>query len=397
MNKHIDQLYQIAQKKNRIIIGLMSGTSLDGLDIALCKMEGSGKHTKVQLQQFISMPYDEACKQKVRAVFSKEQINLQQLTLLHKWMGCLHADLINEALSKWKLNSGDIDIIASHGQSIYHAPLQLHGDAAMGNATLQIADADQIAVRTGIITLSDFRQKHIAAGGEGAPLAAYGDYLLFKEDDWDVVLLNIGGISNFTWLPRQKRDIFSTDIGPGNTLMDAWMQQQFDGRHYDKDAAVALTGSMQPQLLTALKQHPFFSAPFPKTTGPELFNRAFIDAAIHASGVDAYSPQDVMATLNYLTAVTIAEAIQTLNLDAFKLYVSGGGIHNPLLMETLQLLLPGARFCPTMEKGIAPDAKEAVLFAILANETLAGNAAESFTHSGKNFPAINMGKISLPQ
>lgn len=397
MNKQIEKLYSIAQKKSRTIIGLMSGTSLDGLDIALCNIEGSGKHTRVQLQQFITMPYDEACKQKVRAVFSKEQVNLRQLTLLNKWMGCLHADLINEALQRWNLNPADIDIIASHGQSIYHAPLPLHGDATMGNATLQIADADQIAVRTGIITLSDFRQKHIAAGGEGAPLATYGDYLLFKEADWDVVLLNIGGISNFTWLPRQKKDIFSSDVGPGNTLMDAWMQQQFDGRHYDKDAAVALKGSMQPPLLTALKRHPFFTAPFPKTTGPELFNRAFIQTAIQSSKVDGYSPEDVMATLNYLTAVTIAEAIQSLKLDEFKLYVSGGGIHNPLLMETLQLLLPGASFHSTMEKGIAPDAKEAVLFALLANETLAGNAAENFTHSSKNFPAINMGKISLPQ
>jgi anhydro-N-acetylmuramic acid kinase len=219
MNKNILHLFKIAQKDNRLIIGLMSGTSLDGLDIALCNLTGGGLQTEMKLIQFETMPYDEDFKQEIKTIFSKKNVELQKLTLLNAWVGLQHGKMVNNFLQKWNIKIEDVDIIASHGQTVYHAPKTLHGLSKFGNATLQIGDGDHIAVTTGIITISDFRQKNIAVGAEGAPLAVYGDFILFSKAGEDRILLNIGGIANFTFLPGDKNpsNILCTDVGPGNT------------------------------------------------------------------------------------------------------------------------------------------------------------------------------------
>ena len=398
MNINLTQLVGITEKKVKTIIGLMSGTSLDGLDVALCKIEGNGKNTILTLSQFTTVPYDDDFKNEVRSIFSKEEVSLPRLCLLNEWIGKQHAAIINECLLQWKMNSSEIDLIASHGQSIYHAPLSLHGLKKYGNGTLQIGDGDHIAVNTGIITISDFRQKHVAAGGEGAPLAAYGDYLLFKEDNADVILLNIGGIANFTFLPANAADgtMFSSDTGPGNTMMDAWTQQNFSGKFYDKDAAVAKEGTVNEELLKCLLQNDFLQKQLPKTTGPELFNLIYLENAKQIAGVANLSVEDTMATLNRFSGQTIAEAIKPLIKDKpCNIYVSGGGMHNPVLMNYLNKQLKGAAIFSTIEKNINPDAKEAILFAILANECVCGNPAD-FLSGINNFPAISMGKISFP-
>lgn len=399
MNKNISSLFKMAQKSSRNIIGLMSGTSLDGLDIALCNIEGQGKEMVLNLKNFVTIPYEEDFKQEIRKVFSKEMVPLQQLTLLNEWIGKKHAAIINETLHQWGIRNSDIDCIASHGQTIYHAPLSLHGQMALGNGTLQIGDGDHIAVNTRILTISDFRQKHIAAGGEGAPLAAYGDYLLFTDKDADVILLNIGGIANFSYLPAgaDPSKIFSSDVGPGNTMMDALMQQQFRGKYFDEDALIAKQGRVNESLLNALLNHDFLTQPLPKTTGPELFNLSYLEKAKEISGNEHLSVMDTMATLNRFTATAIVNAIQPLLKDHSKctVYASGGGIHNPMLMQYLHEHLKGTTILSTKEKGIEPDAKEAVLFAILANECIAGNP-ENFPSSVNNFPAVTMGKISFP-
>ena len=398
MNKLISQLSLIASKKEKNIIGLMSGTSLDGLDVALCKIEGNGKNTNLLLSQFTTVPYDDDFKNEVRSIFSKEEVNLPRLCLLNEWIGKQHAAMINTCLQQWKINASEIDLIASHGQTIYHAPLSLHGLRKYGNGTLQIGDGDHIAVNTGIITISDFRQKHIAAGGEGAPLAAYGDYLLFKEEGTDVILLNIGGIANFTYLPADAAGarMFSSDTGPGNTMMDAWMQQNFAGKFYDDNAAVAKEGKVNEALLKCLLQNDFLQKPLPKTTGPELFNLNYLDTAKQMAGVNDLSVADTMCTLNRFSGQTIAEAIKPLIKDKpCKIYVSGGGMHNPVLMAYLNNNLARVQIKSTKEKNINPDAKEAILFAILANECVTGNP-EDFVSGITNFPAVSMGKISFP-
>jgi len=398
MHSHIQQLFDIAAKPSRKVIGLMSGTSLDGLDVALCELTGNGLDTRISVLQFTTVAYNADYKQRVKAVFSKRDVDLQAVTLLHPWIGIEHGRLINQCLAQWQVSAADIDLIASHGQTIFHCPIRQHQLADYGNATLQIGDGDHLAVTTGITTISDFRQKHIAAGGEGAPLAVYGDYLLFSSRTENRIMLNIGGIANFTWLPQtlDAQAVFSSDIGPGNTLMDAYVQRHYPGQYYDADALLAKAGKVSEPLLAALKQDPFFTLNFPKTTGPEVFNLAYLAKAQQMSGSEALSHADIMATLNRFSADMIITAIRqtTQQLDSFVIYASGGGIHNPLLISQIQAALPTVAIKTTADLGINPDAKEAVLFAILANECLVGGK-QNFSNAREGIPGVTMGKISF--
>ena len=401
MNPTIESLYQIAKKPTRTIIGLMSGTSLDGLDVALCTLSGAGKNTLVTLKQFKTISYSEAVKTEIRKVFAQKIIDFQHLALLNEWIGILHANMVLDCLKEWNISTNEVDLIASHGQTVMHAPKILHQQAEFPNATLQIGDGDHIAVHTGIITVSDFRQKHVAAGGEGAPLAIYGDYYLFGSEKENRIMLNLGGIGNFTFLPKDQNpeNVFVTDTGTGNTLIDAFVKLHFPEMNYDKEAQIARKGTINPNLLHALKNNPFFKESFPKTTGPELFNLEYIQQALTESNTQNSSIEDVLATLTRFSAETAAEAIlfaiqnSEATANDITVYVSGGGMHNPLLMEYLKELLP----CPfknTNELGISGDAKEAVLFAVLANETVAGGGTNFGTKKG--IPSVTMGKISFP-
>jgi anhydro-N-acetylmuramic acid kinase len=400
MNPHLARLCQIAQQPSRRIIGLMSGTSLDGLDVALCRLEGNGPNTQLTLEQFATVPYTEEVRKRIRRVFAREQVPLEELTLLHAWLGTLHGQLVLDCLQSWNIQPAKIDAVASHGQTVYHAPQHQHQRPEYPlNATLQLGDGDHVAVRTGIITLSDFRQKHIAAGGEGAPLAVYGDYLLFSSSDEDRLLLNLGGIANFTYLPASldATAVFSTDVGPGNTLLDAFVREFYPEHSFDPDGRLAAAGTPDQALLAALLDHPFFLAPLPKTTGPELFSPAYVRAAQQRSATTGLSPTDLLATLVELSADGIMRAVQ----QAFgaepraAVYVSGGGMHNPTLMTAIRQRLPHCRFADTQALGVAPDAKEAVLFAVLANEALAGSAV-AMGAGRQRVPAVHMGKVSLP-
>lgn len=400
MNPHLARLLQIARQPSRRIIGLMSGTSLDGLDVALCRLEGSGPATRLTLEQFLTLPYDDDARQRIRRVFARAEVSLEELTLLHAWIGRLHGQVVLYCLQGWGISPAEIDAIASHGQTVYHAPRHQHQRPEYPlNATLQIGDGDHLAVHTGIITLSDFRQKHVAAGGEGAPLAAYGDYLLFSSAREDRLLLNLGGIANFTYLPASldAAAVFSTDVGPGNTLLDATVRQHFPAHSYDPDGQLAAAGTPNAALLTALLDHPFFTAPLPKTTGPELFSPAYVLAAQQRSRTTDLSPTDLLATLTEFSAEGIGRAVQLAFGPAPRaaVYSSGGGMHNPTLMRAIQRRLPHCTFADTRALGVLPDAKEAVLFAVLANEALAGSAL-SIGAGRQRVPAVTMGKISLP-
>ena len=398
MNKNLNKLFAIGAKKSRLIIGLMSGTSLDGLDIALCEISGTGLETSIRLIAFETIGYEDSFKEEIRSVFSKQTVSLEKVCVLNGWVANIHGRMILQCLEKWKISAQEIDLLASHGQTIYHAPKFLHPNDQFGNATLQIGDGDHLAVTTGMITVSDFRQKHIAAGGEGAPLAVYGDYFIFSKKGENRIMLNIGGIANFTFLPGDldPAKIFSTDTGPGNTLMDAYAQTHFQ-QAYDKNAAIALAGKPNEQLLAELTAHPFFQTGFPKTTGPELFNLAYLSSAIERAGLKGISHKDTMATINRFSAVTIAEAIKRSfhGLTDIVVYTSGGGMHNPFLMQQIQELLPGYQFYTTDSLDINPDAKEAILFAVLANECVAGG--ETLIGNGSSdIPSVSMGKISFP-
>jgi anhydro-N-acetylmuramic acid kinase len=399
MHQNIQNLVNVAAKQERMVVGLMSGTSMDGLDIALCSIKGSGSDTKFELKAFTTVDYTNDFKEKILSIFSKEMVALETLCLLNAWVGKQHGKMVLNALDSWKIAPENVDMIASHGQTIYHAPKSLHPNSEYDPATLQIGDGDHIAVTTGILTLSDFRQKHLAAGGEGAPLAVYGDYLLCSHPTENRLLLNMGGIANFTYLSAgcTLDQVFSTDTGTGNTLMDAYTRAHFAPLAYDKNGAIAASGKISAALLSELKAHSFFSLVLPKTIGPELFNLDFLFKAQNASNTLGLSPQDVMATLNRFSAETIADCIQS-SIPAgskFNMYSSGGGMHNPVLMDHLTSLLPDATLYSSDVIGINPDAKEAILFALLANEAVAGTPLFAGGHATK-IPTT-MGKISFPK
>lgn len=392
LNKNLQKLVTIAQKEEKLGIGLMSGTSLDGLDIALCRFKRSGLQTRFSLLNFTTIPYEEAFKKEVQQVFAKKEASLEKVCLLNAYIGTFHADLILKALSDWKIKPDEVDFIASHGQTIYHAPKRLHQQKEWPNATLQIGDGDHIAVKTGILTISDFRQKHIAAGGEGAPLALYGDVLLGSKPGENRLLLNIGGIANLTWLPGDGNydNVLCTDIGPGNTLIDAACRKYFN-KPYDEDSKIAFAGEVNEELLAALLAHPFFDEPAPKTTGPELFGLEYIGNAREKSGTAGISNEDLICTLSAFTAKSIAGFIQK-NIDTrnLQIFASGGGANNIYIIDHLKKALSGVMIKNTEDIGINPDAKEAILFALLGNEALCGEPIAIGTN-----PAVLMGKFSF--
>lgn len=399
MNNSIQKLANTAQKSPKHIIGLMSGTSLDGLDIALCKIYGNGMNTEVELKKFATQSYDSNIKKRLKEISSVPEASMEEICLLHSWLGDYHGQLILEILDDWDVDPQAVDCIASHGQTIYHAPKIQHKQPDMPNTTLQIADGDHIARTTGILTISDFRQKHTAAGGEGAPMVSFVDRILYTDDTEERILLNIGGIANFTYLPAKKNDsqkTITTDTGPGNTLIDTAVQQYFS-RDYDRDGAIARIGQVNRKGVEALKGDPYFHKPLPKTTGPEVFNLRWVDELLYDAGVTDIAPRDLVATLTRLSAETIADGINNIldNDQQPIIYVSGGGIHNPVMWDWIEELLPQCEIKNFSTIGFDPDAKEAVLFAVLANEMLSGDGFSIDAHDPRS-EKINFGKISFP-
>lgn len=392
MNHQLQLLQKVTNKSERRILGLMSGTSLDGLDLALCKISGSGLQTELQLEFFKTISYPEIFKAELRSVFAQKQVSLEKLTLLNAYIGNYHADLVVETLKSWGVAPEEVDVIASHGQTVYHAPKHFHQQAGYPNATLQIGDGDHLAYKTGILTLSDFRQKHTAIGGEGAPLAIYGDYILLSSNVENRILLNLGGIANFTFLPQNNKpdQVVSSDVGPANTLIDAAVMEYYQ-QEYDAGGVLAESGKVNQEYLQALSKHSFLSKSLPKSTGPEMFSWNWAKQLLHDLRLNLAS-EDVLATLSQFTVNGIAEPIKKqFNLPNTSLYVSGGGLHNTFLMKKLQEALTEINCQPLEVLGISADAKEAILFAVLANETLFG---EPIAFAG--LPAVSLGKLCFP-
>ena len=437
MNPALTKLANLAQKP-RTIIGLMSGTSLDGLDIALCKVSGHGLTSTLDVKQFISRAYSEDFLSMLRPVFANPQAPLYDVTLANAWIAREHAQMVTSALDKWGVSHNEVDILASHGQTIFHAPniLELKNDITLENgrtlasASLQIGDGDHLAFLTQIITVSDFRQKHIAAGGEGAPLVPYADYLLFSDTNESRILINVGGIANFTYLPANTdfNSVVSADSGPGNTMMDALIQcmntlnvsdylpREFSGisKPYDMNGNFAAKGNIDDLLLNIM-----IAASNELTnlsTGQETYNIEFLYQALNKrlqgnepvqgrERLKQYLSQhenafyDLIATLNLFTAKTISIAIKKLPLSKNELnktviYISGGGVHNIVLVNNIRKCVGHIPVKSCTELGINPDAKEAALFAILANQAIFGSNDVFANEHG--IPATSFGKISLP-
>lgn len=381
MNKALSQLLEIARKEERLVIGLMSGTSLDGLDIALCKVTNHSVH---QLK-FRCIDYPVDLRSLLFSIRSKEHVNLSSISKLHTGLAHYFANEIIRALQEWGIERQEIDLIGSHGQTIYHAP-----DDSPSH-TLQIVDGDHIAQLTGIITVSDFRQKHVSAGGEGAPLAVYLDRFLFQDESKFRVALNLGGIANLTIVPPRNSTfkVISTDVGPANTLIDEAMKFHFN-RPFDESGKIAKEGSVSSKLVKYLLLDPFFRKSFPKSTGQELFSLNWVHHLMQSHQIEL-SKEDLVASLTELTIKSIQRSIESLLENVpFELVVSGGGVKNIFLTERLQKSLPQADLKEISEFGISSDAKEAVLMAYLADRIFVKNGLEA------GVSEVHLGKISLP-
>ena len=386
----LQKLQNISQRPEKLIIGLMSGTSLDGLDIALCRFRKSQGILHWDLLAHNTWPYPDTLRQELQSLCFQANASLQSLALMHCRLPRLWAVQVLAQLEKWQISPQEIDLLASHGQTVFHAPKHVHQVAQAPHTSLQIGDADHLASLTGIITLGDFRQKHLAAGGEGAPLAPYGDYLLFGFSGTHRVLINIGGIANITYLPASAnaQEVLASDVGPGNTLIDYLVRQHYPQLSYDPQGSIALQGKVHQELLDLMLQEPFFAQALPKSIGQELFNPAWLEHCLSRIEENIRF-EDLVATLSMLTVEALRQALEQFPLDT-QFFVSGGGVHNAFLMQHLEDYFP-KRWQRTEVLGLAADAKEALIFALLAHEAVFGEGLAL-----GNMPPLTFGKLSFP-
>lgn len=337
-------------------IGIMSGTSLDGVDTAL--VETDGKQIKLLAHDFFTMPED--LKADVLDVCIGQQTNLIKIGEIDHRLGHVFADAVNQLLTTSHTSISEITAIGSHGQTVFHAPDSRYP------FTMQLGDANIIAAKTGITTVADFRRKDMALGGQGAPLVPAFHQALFEHLDNNIVILNIGGIANLSIINGDQTSGY--DTGPGNMLMDAWVQKYYQ-QSFDKDAQLAKSGTIDQALLQAMLREPYFQQPAPKSTGRELFNLPWLENILSTFST---SIADVQATLAELTAITIAEEVKKfeVNNTTNELLACGGGAQNPLLMARLTELLPNWQVGNTLKYGIDADYMEAMAFAWLAHQTM---------------------------
>ena len=362
-------------------IGLMSGTSMDGIDAALVRFgEGSVEELTTHEQA-----YPDEIRAKLRAAIAGPALRrVADVADLHRDVGHCFRDAANALLNRTGLEPSEVAAIGSHGQTIRHEP------NALEPFSLQIGDADVIATGTGISTVADFRSADIAAGGQGAPLApAFHEWLLREAGDLRTVV-NIGGIANVTVLPAGDEATTGFDTGPGNTLLDAWCRRH-RGQTFDDSGAWPARGRVDLSLLRRLLVDPYFGAPPPKSTGVEYFNLGWLDA----NGAGSAEPVDVQATLAALTAKTVGDAIRQAAAENCTVFVCGGGVHNGHLMRLLAEELPDCRVQSTASAGLDPDWVEAVAFAWLAKRRLEGRTGSLASVTGASGDSV-LGVIHEP-
>ena len=361
-----------------LYIGVMSGTSLDGIDITIVDFASSSEWQLIAAQTF---PFPVALRDKLLALITTQQCELSKLGEVDIALGQITAQSINSLLAKHQIDARDISAIGSHGQTLFHAP---NSDYPF---SMQIGNGNVIAELTGITTVADFRQRDIAAGGQGAPLVPAFHSELFANDHEDRVIVNIGGISNLTLLAANKDHVVTGfDTGPGNVLLDGWIQRH-QQQTYDKQGQWAASGKCNDELLTILLDEAYFQQSIPKSTGRELFNMKWLDDKLIELN-NPISAADVQATLVQLTAYTIANEIKC-HLDSSKtIFICGGGAHNDYLVSQIQVLLADKKVSTTDALGLHPDWVEACAFAWLAYKTLNNQSGNMPAVTGASHPVI---------
>ena len=391
------------KKQDKIAIGLMSGTSVDGIDAALVEIDGNGPDTEMRLIEFINVPYTDNIRKRIFELFNVETSSVDKIGYMNFLLGELFAGAAIAVADKAGMCIEKVDFIGSHGQTIYHMPEICREHGFDIRYSVQIGEAAVIAQRTGAITVSDFRVGDIAAGGQGAPLVPYTEYVLFVDKMRSTLLQNIGGISNITLLPANCaiEQVVAFDTGPGNMVIDGIVKRFTDGRlNMDKDGEMAGRGKVNYELLACLLDDPYISIKPPKSTGREYFGEEYVKKVIALSEEKGIPRYDTIATATSLTAAFTLESYRRYIKPLCKvdrLITGGGGSYNPVLLRYLREEMGKEDIIVTTqeEEGYNSDAKEAAAFAVLANETLCGSCNNIPAATGACKKTV-MGKISLP-
>src|SRR6266849_4519087 len=403
-----------------LVLGLMSGTSADAIDVALARVSGAAPRLNAKLLNHTSITFPLQLRKEILRVAEQQLISAGNLSQLNFRLGATFAEAALTACRRFRIATKKIALIGSHGQTIFHQGRPVPYLGRPTASTLQIGEPAVIAARTGITTVADFRPADIAQGGQGAPLVPYADYLLYRHPKLGRVSLNLGGIANITVIPANARpsQVFAFDTGPANMLIDALVAHFTHGRQlYDKNAHLAQQGRSIPALINELMRDPYLKLAPPKSTGREYYGRTYVEKLLRLGRRHKAKPNDLIRAATIFTALSIVDALNRFVLPKTKidqLIVSGGGTHNPLLRAQLtaalrashavgaQHVAPQARKIPTTSKikilpsselGVPEDAKEAFAFALLAYETFHQRPSNIPSATGARRPAI-LGKIS---
>ena len=390
-------LQHLLEKKRKLVIGLMGGTSADGVDAALVQIDGYGSETKVKQMGYVSIPFEDAVRERILQIAQGDFGGSRELARMNVLLGQLYMEACTRLCRVAGIPFEKVDLIGSHGQTVYHQPQKERYLGREVATTYQIGDVSILCEEIGAPVVSDFRVRDMAAGGQGAPLVPYTEYLLYRKKDEDVALQNIGGMGNVTFLPGggQMSQLIAFDTGPGNVLIDAVVAKISDGKvRYDDGGRMAAEGHVSKELLRWLMDDGYLRQAPPKTTGREKYDLSYQQKLYQKANSLGVMEYDLLATVTRYTAETIAYALRNhLPRLPQTLVLGGGGSYNQTLVSQIRELLPEVQVVCNEELGWNGDAKEAVAFAILANETIHEQCNNAPAATGALHPVI-MGKIS---
>ncbi|GAX91732.1 anhydro-N-acetylmuramic acid kinase [Effusibacillus lacus] len=379
-------------------IGLMSGTSVDGIDVAIVGISGKPPELKVRLRHFEAIPYEEEIRERIFRLFRPETSSVLEICDMNFALGHVYADAVLQTIRSSGIDPSEIAFISSHGQTVYHNPVPTRIGKYEITSTLQLGEASVIAEKTRIPVISDFRVRDMAAGGQGAPLVPFVDALLFSHPTKGRIAVNLGGIANLTVLPAggSPDRCIAFDTGPANMIIDGLVRRITRGEsEYDRDGEMARAGKVQEEYLKKWMALPYFAQRPPKSTGRELFGEQCVEEWWVDSQRLGIPPEDLVATATEYTIRTLAQAIRDFVLphyDVEEVIAGGGGSYNPVLLEGIQKELPGLKIVRQEETGISADAKEAVAFAVLGYECYHRRPNNLPSATGAKHPVV-MGKI----
>ncbi len=392
-------IQRLFEKSQLYILGLMSGTSCDGLDMARIRITHTGQKTEFELLNSKTIPYSAEQKKYLLHLIQSETTSAQELSKLNFYLSKIWSEMIQAFLKENNLTAKDVDLIGSHGQTIWHEPLPgLYVDRQI-SSTFQLGDPSVLAQLTQIPVVGDFRTADVALGGQGAPLIPYFDWIYFSKFKQNILSVNIGGISNLTLVPANGNinEVAAFDCGPGNMLIDLAVSRLFD-LPYDEDGRLASSGKEDKVFFKILKEEdPFTNMPPPKSTGRELYGRTYLDGLLKRAESLRLEKADILYNLTQYTAYSIFENYRRFILPEHRaeaVVIGGGGAHNAFLMETLAHYFAPVAVTSAGEYGIDQDFKEAIGFAVLANETIHGTPANIPAATGASRRAV-LGKICL--